>query len=182
VTLAIGKRTAGGDGVVEAVEDVDDCDVGFEPVLEVELDDDDVEAVVDEIVPAVAAVVAEPAIVEVVASVVLVVELDTVDEMVDEVEVDEEEVDEASASPIAPPATETRSAPSASTAGATVVVAPGLSATTVTAARSATGSWSKPEQALRASTAIDTAVAAPHRRLHLLVRITRRLPRLISQR
>ena len=46
MTLAIGKRTAGGDGVVEAVEDVDDCDVGFEPVLEVELDDDDVEAVV----------------------------------------------------------------------------------------------------------------------------------------
>lgn len=165
--LTPGNTTAGGgDSVVVVEEDDVDCCGVVDPVLDVVLDDD--VAFVDETEVAVVAVVT---IVEVVADVVLVVE---------PVELlDEDEVEEPSA--IALGAVETRSAPPSSAVDATVVVAPGSSATTVTATRSATGSGPDPEHAVGASTATDTARAVPHRRLQPLVRITRRLPRFTNQ-
>lgn len=164
MTLIAGNTTAGGGGsaLVESVDVGDD-------ELDCVLGEDDVVAVVDELAVGVVAVVDVEATVEVVVGVVLAVELDVLVVELDELVVD--------GSAVEPPSTVIRSAaPVSGTAAPTVVAVPGSSATTETAARSATGSRSKPVQAVGINAPTETAKAGPHHRLNLLVRITRRLP------
>ena len=144
--------------------------------------DDAVVGVVDE-AAAVVAVVSEvdvmavEAVVELGAAAVLAVVLEAAVVEVDE-EVDDDDDASGSSSVDAPPTVTRSSAPDSG--AATVGVAFPESATTVTAAISATGSWPEPEQPTMASAPTVTARATPHRLISLLVRITRRLPRLVD--